>query len=99
MADTINVRGHSVDLETVYQRMLEEAREVGDGRLVHGAGLKYILAALTGLHADSGTPRQPLREIREQVVRVLQDRGWIKEAHGKNNGRYELLRGRAEGDE
>jgi hypothetical protein len=91
--DVISVRGYDVDLRAVYRRMCDEARSTSDGRLVHDAGLKYLLADMFGLKADSGTPRQPLFDLRREIAAELRRRHWIAETGGKNNGRYELLPG------
>jgi hypothetical protein len=87
----IVVGGHRVDVAEVYDRMYDEARVAGDGRRIHDCGLKYLLSKIYGLHADSGTPGQPLLDMRREVAAALLELRWIAPM-GRNNGRYELLR-------
>lgn len=92
MRENITVRGRSIDLDRVYQRMQERAREAPDGRLVFDGGLKYILGEMFSLVADARTPRQPLADMRCETVLELRLLGWVHDTGGKNNGRYELTR-------
>jgi hypothetical protein len=92
MRTTIVVRGLTVDLDDVYSRMHAEAQSSVDGRLIHIRGLKYLLAEMYGLHADSGVPPQPLFDLRRETAVALQQLGWVR-AVKRNSGRYELIRG------
>ncbi len=89
--NVISLSGYDIDLREVYQRMCDEARPTSDGRVIHDAGLKYLLADMLGLEADSGTPSPPLLAIRPGVVAALRRGRWIADTGRKNNGRYELL--------
>lgn len=91
MGETISVRGRTIDLASVYAEMSRRARRTDDGRTIFDGGLKYLLAEMFDLHADSGTPTQPLLDIRRETVVALRRMGWVADG-GKNNGRYDLLR-------
>ena len=65
---SIEVAGHSVDLEAVYRRMRSEARRAKDGRLIHDRGLKYLLGEMLGLPADEHVPDEPLYSLRIQTA-------------------------------